>query len=408
MEQSLKSSINKYIKSDFIIIILILLTSGNCGLLGEHTKTPEKVGNDKWLTISAGSTHTCGIKEDKTLWCWGLNEDFQCGAEKTYRNKLNEVKINGESKKWDFISSGIQYSCAISEDKFLWCWGNNVYGQIGNFEKTTVSGFIKRSLPVKITNNKWVYVASESYVTCAIKNDDTLWCWGLKSCGQIGEEVNTECCWGDKSCNEYYDIRVSEDYQSSELIIFPKQILQDKWKSVSLVMHTCGIKEDNTLWCWGDNTYGQLGNGTLAHSSYPIKVGEDTYKSVSIGAGYPYTCAIKSDDTLWCWGDNSNGELGDGTTEGKSVPVKISNDKWNLVSANNKFACGIKEDNSLWCWGNNELSRLGDGTKNRRLKPVKIGKGRWKSVSTGSFHSCGIKDNNSLWCWGMNEYWELN
>lgn len=166
----------------------------------------------------------------------------------------------------------------------------------------------------------------------------------------------------------------------------------------------CAIKSDNSLWCWGQDDYGQLGNGTLvtANQSSPYKVDNNSYTSVSVG--YRFACAIRTDGTLWCWGDNTYGGIANGTTSATVhvySPTQVSGGgTWVQISTGDNGACGIKSDSTLWCWGGG-TTYLGNGTSNPSTVPVQIA-GNWSSVTTANTVSCGVKTDGSGWCWGYD------
>ena len=185
----------------------------------------------------------------------------------------------------------------------------------------------------------------------------------------------------------------------------PEQIGTDtNWVSASAgSCHTVAIKSDGTLWAWGDNSNGQVGDGTKNNASIPVQIGTDT-KWVSVSAGAHHTVAIKSDGTLWAWGDNSNGQVGDGTWTDKYSPVQIGTDtKWVSVSAGYDHTVAIKSDGTLWAWGDNGDGQLGNGEESDESSPVQIGTDtKWVSVSAGYDHTVAIKSDGTLWAWGDN------
>ncbi len=165
---------------------------------------------------------------------------------------------------------------------------------------------------------------------------------------------------------------------------------------------TAAIKEDGSLWTWGWNNYGQLGDGTMENKSTPVKIMDNV---VAVSAGYNHTAAIKEDGSLWTWGYNGDGQLGDGTTEAKSTPVKII-DNVDAVYTGRIYTAAIKEDGSLWTWGHNGDGQLGDGTRKDKTTPVKI-MDNVATVSTGYGHTAAIKEDGSLWIWGYNVWDQL-
>jgi len=183
-------------------------------------------------------------------------------------------------------------------------------------------------------------------------------------------------------------------------------LVSQKWQSVTTgERHNLGITNDGTLWAWGNNIFGQLGDGTNNNISLPKLINSDTNWQ-SVFAGKSHTLAIKSDGTLWAWGLNDNGQLGDGTTINRNTPVQIGSDSdWSEVSCGNLHTMAIKKDGTLWGWGNNFYGQLGDQTNTDRKIPTQLSKNiYWKKVSAGWFHTIAINEDGTLWAWGEN-FW---
>ncbi|WP_224998621.1 putative Ig domain-containing protein [Cesiribacter sp. SM1] len=176
------------------------------------------------------------------------------------------------------------------------------------------------------------------------------------------------------------------------------------WSVISThEFHSLGIKTDGTLWAWGRNNYGQLGDGTYTEQITPVQIGVDSdWKIVSTGAHH--TVAIKKDGTLWAWGFNQSGELGDGTNISKITPVQTSTDTdWLMISVGAYHTVALKNDGTLWAWGDNTAGRLGNGNESSSNTPELIAEGsRWKAVNAGLMNTIAIKEDGTLWAWGAN------
>jgi alpha-tubulin suppressor-like RCC1 family protein len=167
------------------------------------------------------------------------------------------------------------------------------------------------------------------------------------------------------------------------------------WKVAAGAYHMVGIRPDGTLWAWGWNVYGTLGDGTTTQRNAPVQIGNG-YSSVA--AGSQHTAAVQADGTLWAWGDNHSGQLGDGTTTSQLVP-KVIGSGYASVAAGSSHTVAVKADGTLWAWGENLAGQVGDGTTTQRTAPVQIGSG-YASVAAGSSHTVAVKTDGTLWAWG--------
>lgn len=314
------------------------------------------------------------------LWSWGFNGSGGLG-DNTVIHRSSPVQVISGGANWKSVSIGYQQTAAIKTDGTLWMFGDNTYGCLGNNSNTSTSSPVQT-----ITGgNNWIQIWAGVRFNTAIKTDGSLWCWGRNANGQLGD--NTVI---DKSS--------------------PVQVLtfsQDWLQSSCGYRHAACIKTDGTLWCWGYNgLYGALGDNTGVDKSSPIQVVGAATNWIQTACGYYFTGGLKTDGTLWFWGRNNNGQLGDNTVSNKSSPVQTAALGTNWKS----FACGwfhtaaIKADGTLWTWGNNYNGQLGDNTRTHRSSPVQtvtLGT-NWKQVSCGSGHTAAIKTDGTLWAWGVN------
>ena len=171
---------------------------------------------------------------------------------------------------------------------------------------------------------------------------------------------------------------------------------------------SCGVAVDSKVYCWGANTNGQLGDGTNSSSATPVLVGGgQTFKTISVAN--TYACGITFGDTVKCWGDNSAGQLGDGTSTNRNNPVEIDGGAtYSSVSLGGTHSCGVTSSSILKCWGNNAHGKLGDGTTNNSLIPIVIDSGTSYSLAeAGTMNSCGITTAMALKCWGSADFGAL-
>ncbi|MDP2775626.1 MAG: cutinase family protein [Nocardioides sp.] len=171
---------------------------------------------------------------------------------------------------------------------------------------------------------------------------------------------------------------------------------------------SCETRTDGSAWCWGRNSYGQLGDGTTSTSTQPRKVaGGSVWAALSTSGST--TCGVRRDGTLWCWGLNNFGQLGIGRGKPRSTPVQVgASPAWTSVSTSWFHTCATRRNGTLWCWGSNLRGQLGDGTFEHRGAPTRVGTDRdWVSVSTGGYYTCGTRTDASAWCWGQNAFGQL-
>ncbi|MCX6180404.1 MAG: T9SS type A sorting domain-containing protein [Bacteroidetes bacterium] len=321
-----------------------------------------------WTNLAAGNAFVLALKSNGTLWSWGSNVYGQLGVGSKDDTITSPVQV-GTDADWAQISASAFSSLALKSDSTLWSWGDNYYGEVGDGTYTA------RTSPIKIGASKWRSISSGSFNSFAIRSDGTLWAWGENGDGQL--------------CDGTYDDKNA-----------PVQIGTAQWLSVSGGdSHVLAIKSDSTLWAWGGNVNGQLGDGTNMFSLSPIQISNAHWKMVS--AGNQYSMALKSDGTLWSWGFNYFGQLGNGDSQVSSNTMGQvgSANNWSQIKASMlSHSIGIKNDKSLWAWGYNSSGQIGDGTKVDVLTPMHIGNDLWTLVVPGVEFSIGLKLDKSIFC----------
>ncbi len=357
-------------------------TNGRLGL--GHTETqniPRLVAADEeWIDIGIGQSHTCAIRADGTLWCWGMGNFYRLGVgDNEDRHEPTQV---GSNNNWETVTGGRNYTCATRTDGSLWCWGHNSEGQLGHDDTET------REEPARVgISSQWSTISAGDGFTCGLREGNELWCWGNNSVGQLGV--------GD-TISRFRPVQVSSDHD---------------WKvlATSGSEHFCAITDDGQLMCWGSQDAQQLGTGMNGGKKLePVTL--DTPPGVThITAGSRHGCAVAADDTV-CWGRGTGGQLGSGDRSNRPAPTPIDGDSsFEAVSAGGSHSCGLStDDRRAHCWGTALFGALGNGDSGFDSELVSIPQAvnadsGWTSLVTGALHSCGIDDDASLWCWGSTE-----
>jgi alpha-tubulin suppressor-like RCC1 family protein len=372
-------------------------SSGQLGL-GDTTNrsSPVQIGTlTTWSTIAAGQKFAIARKTDNTLWGWGLGEQGQLGsggfinANVTANiSPLTAIATTGFSKIANSSSgdSGY-YAGGVKTNGTLWVWGQNNAGQLGTNDT------VYRSFPVQLgTQTDWAFFTAGANTSFAIKTGGTLYAWGTNSYGALGDGTTNS---------------TSSPIQIGTL---------SNWAVVGVstgYINSGAIKTDGTLWTWGCNLNGALGTtqnaGTTTGVSSPVQVGTLSNWATIALAGSGAVLATKTDGTLWAWGYNGYGQLGDSTLVTKSSPIQIGTlTNWATVSAGTSSTMAIKTDGTLWTWGYNGFGQLGTGSTNATSSPVQIGGGTtWSKISMGSLYSLATKVDGTAWAWGRGADYSL-
>lgn len=332
--------------------------NNSVGQLGDGTTlgsvNPVEVQNlnGEVIDISTGSSRTCVLvfayPENKVK-CWGWGEAQQLDGEPANARMAVEVDdLNLEGDEADDIDSGSNHACALMWSGKVKCWGDNSTGQLGDGTTTAssspveVSGLGEAGIPV---------VAGGAH-TCVLVNDGDVKCWGDNSAGQLGNGTT-----------ESSNTPVNVAGLGAAVFLAAGH------------SHTCALLTYGRVQCWGNNYYGQLGDGTTTNRSAPVEVsGLSGVQFIAAGALGQHTCAVLNTGQVKCWGQNSDGQLGDGTTINQPLPVEVIGLTASAISisANQSHTCVVLTSSGINCWGKNDFGQLGDGTDQQRLRPVEV------------------------------------
>ena len=345
-----------------------------------------------WKSVVSGYEHTLAIKNDGTLWAWGRNDSGQLGIG-TIINSNIPVQV-GTANNWKIVSGGVDHSAGIQTDGTLWTWGGNFFGQLGN---GAFSSGLSLS-PVQVGNETiWNTIDCGYYFNVALKGSfsKSLWTWGTNEFNQLGngntvnanipQQIGTSLNWMSVSAGAYHSIALELASGGNRLMAWgfnnygqlgdgtliakssPTQSGTDvNWQTVATgYFHNLAKKTNGTLWAWGYNGDGQMGNGSNASNVLtPTQVGTDTNWQGVLGAGYNYSMAKKTDNTLWSWGRNIYGGAGLGNVIFSYLPLQIdTSTTWGInITASQGFGAALRQDGSLSSWGLNDKGQLGNGT----------------------------------------------
>ncbi len=333
-----------------------------------------KLDNGNWTDCSGGTEDYSGLSSNY--------HTFYLRSQDIAGN-VSEVQYSWRVFSWIYVSAGGYTTCAIRDDNSLWCWGSNNYGQLG----IGANGGYK-NIPQKVKWS-WKQVSVGGWLllthVCAVSTSNSLDCWGYNNYGELGV--------GDTdNRNSPTWVKGGAEFVSAG------------------AFHTCGLikslsEDQYYLYCWGYNNHGQVGDGTTTQRNSPVSIADpDGGKWYRVSTGAYHTCAIDANNyTLYCWGFNDDGELGIGNTTEKHSPTKVNNWVWADINLGAYHSCGIVFGLiaiPLYCWGYNYYGQLGIGNNTDKSTPTKIlGDSRAVLVTAGSYHTCKL-DGNALSCFG--------
>lgn len=293
------------------------------------------------LSLSAGLNHLCGIDATGVAACWGANESGQLG-DGTRGDRTAAAPV-ATDLRFSLLAAGASHTCGLSAGGKPACWGRNINGQLGDGTRQDRLDPRPSAGNLSLVN----LVAGWNH-TCGVDGGGRAYCWGLNASGQLGDGTRLD---------RLVPTRVPGAFQSL----------------VAGNGHTCGISGGDVL-CWGDNTAGQLGDGTTNNRTSPTAIDGLPGPVTRLAAGAQHTCALLRGGSVYCWGQNLHGQLGDGSTQNRSSPVAVAGDlSFRTLEAGGGVTCGISSLGQEYCWGLNRVGQLGDGSRTNRSTPVRVG-----------------------------------
>jgi len=378
---------------------------------GQATKTASVTVLGAFVDLEVGESHACATTADKALYCWGSNSSSQLGTIAisdscaTSRCSLTP-RQNTAALLFAHVNTGASNTCGRTDADEAYCWGDNAEGQLGTTSEQC-NGTACSSSPVRAPGSvHFVWVGAGTHYVCGLDATGAAFCWGLNSSGNLGAPATALC--GGKHCS-----------------VVPTPVAGGiRFRALSVGnLHACGISIGGDAYCWGENSFGQIGVGTGGGSSdieeTPAAVVIGGAKVASIAAGWDHTCALTEAGQAFCWGLNVNGQLGNGTDGSVNLfsarPVAVAGGlTFASITVGGRHTCGLTAAGVAYCWGSNggglcptircNTGFLGIGTTaDGRNTPTLVARGLvFAQLSAGQNHTCGRTANGWVYCWGGN------
>lgn len=422
---------------------------------------PIRVASSKNLeAMSAGGYHTCAVGRGGEVYCWGWGSVGQIGDGTEGKSRNRPVAVVGEGRRLEQVSAGDDHTCGVTEEGTAYCWGGGGSGELGNGSWTwsptpaavvgdgKLSATPRPSVTADPDTLNWMQVATGHGHSCGLTEDGVAYCWGTGSGGELGRRAGPPItglpvrvadnhtftqisagwshtcgvtgggnvyCWGDNRAGQLGN---GEGGERGALSVEPTRVASEAhFAQVSAgYVHTCGVTEGGSAYCWGRNR-GRLGDGTTAEHLKPVPVaGRVSFERVR--SGWVHTCGLATDGTVYCWGYNTHGALGDGTTTHRREPVPVAGEHSFVQlsvaassgpgTVHSSHSCGVTKAGKTYCWGYNSHGQLGDGSTTHRREPVAVTTERkFERVATGAAYTCGVTEEGEAYCWGRNEQGQL-
>jgi len=388
-------------------------------------------------SLSTGGHHTCAVLVGGAVKCWGYNGYGQIGDGNSAFSQPNPTSVSGLSSGVVKVAGGTFYNCALTTEGAVKCWGSNAY-------RTLADGTnVNRATPVDalgLSSGVASIEANESH-SCVLLKDGSLKCWGHNLFGQLGRGVASAAqstpaavagfsgrpvalsvhegngcaitagggakCWGRNNLGQ-----IGDNTSATRLVPTDVSGLTNRVSRIAIGRyHTCAVTAAGGVKCWGYGANGQVGDGVPSMRFTPVDVTGLTSGVANVVAGYVHTCALTTAGGVKCWGENSAGSLGNGTTTSSFTPVSVTGLSSGVVglSAHGAHTCALTATGGVKCWGYNQAGQLGDGSTTSRATPVDVSglTSGVSAIAAGGEHTCALLATGGIKCWGANVEGEL-
>jgi alpha-tubulin suppressor-like RCC1 family protein len=331
--------------------------------------------------ITGGVYHSLAICSDGTVMGWGDNAYGELGNGINGTVEHHPVEVSGLTGI-SAIGGGVNFTVSLKNDGTAWTWGSNADGELGN---GSAAGFSNVPVQVSLLSDI-TSVARGMQNAVALRNDGTVWDWGYNNYGQLGTG----------SIGSFSNIPVQVSGLTGVIAI------------AGGAYHSLALRNDGTVWSWGYNGSGELGNGNNTNSTIPVQVSGLT-GITAVACGNSFSLALRNDSTVWAWGGNLEGELGNGANTGSFLPVQVSGlTKVIAIAGGVHHSLALRKDGTVWTWGFNMYGQLGNGTNTDSNIPIQVSTlSGIVGVAAGYGHSLAMKNDGTVWDWGYNNFGQL-
>lgn len=389
-----------------------------------------------FISVTAGRAHACGVTRAGAAYCWGWNGDGQLGDSTIEQRSASAVQVGADGAAFTSLSAGADFTCGLTTTRVAYCWGTNRWGQLGN--GTTTNPMV----PTPVTRElSFAALATGRRHTCGLTTAGAAYCWGYNVRGQVGDGT-----WVDRSApvavspgTTFTKITTGQDHSCALAATgtvscwgwnFRDQLGnlsgEDEPAPVAVVRgdlpagtvftaltagdtHTCGLAATGVVYCWGGNYFGQRGDDSPVNRGTPAAVSTAGLPAgttfTAVAASGNHTCALAATAVAYCWGWNTSGQLGDGTTSDRGTPAAVAGPRFATIAAGFYATCGLTTAGAAYCWGWNAAGQLGDGTSTDRSSPTAVSlsnvpEGRFVAIQPTWTHTCALTAAGKAYCWG--------
>jgi alpha-tubulin suppressor-like RCC1 family protein len=348
---------------------------------------------ERWIAVSAGERHTCGITWNYEAFCWGEGSTGALGNGRQLNSTVPVQVGDLADLRFATIAAGGRFTCATLTEKGAHCWGLGTLGRLGDNDASEGNQFA----PVPVAGgHAFISVSANWSTSCAVTDTRQLFCWGDNTNWQLAYDINNPFLPSLDHCGANQS---GECSLTPLLVPSPTGIIPTSYASVSVGgIQVCSIAyPTGVVYCWGK---GALGSASLTQNPTPVPIASSEVFT-SIATGNEHSCGVTVSDKAFCWGTGAFGQLGTGSSASQTPEEVVGNHTFRLISAGKYHTCAVTTTSRGYCWGRSDAGQLGNGATTNRIVPDSVRTDAlFESIAAGAAHTCGINIRGALLCWG--------